>query len=142
MPSRALQPLPTPLPSLDPAALDGSAAAAVREILAEAASANTTRSYASALRYWAAWFTGRYGRPLSLPLPEAVVVQFVVDHWARRSKAGLTWELPPALDAALVAGGYKHHLAEQAAQQNHSITCKSYEVTILLARGDHKTCYG
>ena len=68
MPSRALQPLPTLLPSLDPAILDASAAAAVREILAEAASANTTRSYTSALRYWAAWFTGRYGRPLTLPL--------------------------------------------------------------------------
>jgi len=31
------------------------AADAVRELLAEAAAANTTRSYAAALRYWAGW---------------------------------------------------------------------------------------
>lgn len=79
----------------------------MREILAEAASANTTRSYASALRYWAAWFQGRYGLPIALPVPEAAVLQFVVDHVARRSKAGLTWELLPTLDAALVAAKLK-----------------------------------
>ena len=39
------------LPALLPEQLAASAADAVREILAEAASANTTRSYASALRY-------------------------------------------------------------------------------------------
>lgn len=102
-----LQPLTDALPVLNPATLDARAADAVREILAEAASANTTRSYASALRYWAAWFTGRYGLALKLPVPAAVVVQFLVDHTARRGKAGLAWELPPALDAALVAGGFK-----------------------------------
>jgi len=37
----------------------------VREILAEAASANTTRSYPNALRYWAAWFQGRFGTPIA-----------------------------------------------------------------------------
>jgi len=37
-----------------PAQLAEQAANAVRELLAEAAAANTTRSYASALRYWAA----------------------------------------------------------------------------------------
>lgn len=51
------------------------ASTAVREILAEATSANTTRSYASALRCWAAWFQGRYGA-LALPVPEAAVVPF------------------------------------------------------------------
>lgn len=102
-----LSPLPDALPVLDPATLDARAADAVREILAEAASANTTRSYASALRYWAAWFTGRYGPALTLPVPAAVVVQFLVDHTARRGKVGLAWELPSALDEALVAGGFK-----------------------------------
>lgn len=82
--------------------LAASAAEAVREILAEAASANTTRSYASALRYWAAWFEGRYGQPIALPVPEAAVVQFIVDHVARRSRTGLKWELPTHLDALLV----------------------------------------
>ena len=74
-----------------PDVLADQAAEAVREILAEAASANTTRSYATALRYWAAWFQGRFGQPLRLPVPDAAVVQFVVDHLARRTKAGLAW---------------------------------------------------
>ncbi|HEY1138433.1 MAG TPA: site-specific integrase [Xanthomonadaceae bacterium] len=84
------------------------AADAVRELLAEAAAANTTRSYASALRYWAGWYAARYGRELTLPVPEAVVLQFVVDHVVRRSAEGdLAWELPAAVDAALVAAGLK-----------------------------------
>lgn len=92
----------TALERLRPEDLAASAAEAVREILAEAASANTTRSYASALRYWAAWYQGRYGTSIMVPVPEAAVVQFIVDHVARRSKVGLKWELPPQLDALLV----------------------------------------
>ena len=76
-------------------------------LLAEAASANTTRSYATALRYWAAWFQGRFGAAIALPVPEATVVQFVVDHLARRGKTGLAWELAEALDAQLVTAGLK-----------------------------------
>lgn len=95
------------LARLRPEDLAASAAEAVREILAEAASANTTRSYASALRYWAAWFQGRYGQPIALPLPEAAVVQFIVDHVARRTNTGLKWELPPQLDALLVVARVK-----------------------------------
>lgn len=38
-----------------PEQLAQQAAAAVRELLAEAAAENTTRSYSSALRYWAGW---------------------------------------------------------------------------------------
>lgn len=90
------------LARLRPEELAASAAEAVREILAEAASANTTRSYASALRYWAAWYQGRYGTSITVPVPETAVVQFIVDHVARRSKTGLKWELPPQLDALLV----------------------------------------
>ena len=90
------------LAKLRPEDLAASAAEAVREILAEAASANTTRSYSSALRYLAAWYQGRYGTPITVPVPEAAVVQFIVDHVARRSKDGLKWELPPQLDALLV----------------------------------------
>lgn len=96
--------------ALLPADLAASAAAAVQDILAEAASANTTRSYAGALRYWAAWHQARFGSVVALPVTEAAVVQFVVDHVARKAKSGLTWELPPAIDAALVAGGLKKRL--------------------------------
>lgn len=64
------------------------AADAVRELLAEAAAENTTRSYASALRYWAGWHAARYGIELAFPVPEATVLQFVVDHVQRRSAEG------------------------------------------------------
>lgn len=42
--------------------------------------------------------------------PDAATgVQFVVDHLARKSKSWLTWELPSALDAHLVAAKLKQH---------------------------------
>lgn len=90
-----------------PEQLAQQAANAVRELLAEAAAANTTRSYATALRYWAGWHLGRFGTELSLPVNEAVVIQFLVDHIQRKGKTGLVSELPPTLDQALVAAGLK-----------------------------------
>jgi integrase len=83
------------------------AADAVRELLAEAAAANTTRSYATALRYWAGWHQARFGIELALPVSEAVVIQFLVDHIQRKSKGGLVSELPPTVDQTLVAAGLK-----------------------------------
>jgi integrase len=150
MKSTTLVPPSEALATLDPQRLAADAAEAVRELLAEAAAANTTRSYATALRYWAAWFQGRFGRPISLPVPEPAVVQFVVDHLARRGKAGLAWELPPTLDAQLVAaklkqrpGAFKlstvvHRVAVlSAAHQAHKATnpCESPGVRQLLKRG-------
>ncbi|EQD26933.1 integrase family protein, partial [mine drainage metagenome] len=94
-----------------PIQLAQQAADAVRELLAEAAAANTTRSYASALRYWAGWHAARYGVELSLPVSEAAVLQFVVDHAVRRAADGeLAWELPLAVDQTLVAAGLKAKL--------------------------------
>ncbi|MGV1109934.1 site-specific integrase [Xanthomonas translucens] len=91
-----------------PEQLAQQAAAVVRELLAEAAAENTTRSYTSALRYWAGWHAARYGIEMVLPVPEATVLQFVVDHVVRRSAEGeLTWELPPVVDQVLVASGLK-----------------------------------
>ncbi|MBW8368759.1 MAG: site-specific integrase [Arenimonas sp.] len=90
-----------------PEQLAQQAADAVRELLAEAAAANTTRSYATALRYWAGWHLGRFGAELTLPVNEAVVIQFLVDHIQRKGKTGLVSELPPTLDQALVAAGLK-----------------------------------
>ncbi|MGA6538933.1 site-specific integrase [Stenotrophomonas sp. NPDC101269] len=90
-----------------PEQLAQQAADAVRELLAEAAAANTTRSYATALRYWAGWHQARYGIELALPASEAVVIQFLVDHIQRKSKTGLVSELPPAIDETLVAAGLK-----------------------------------
>lgn len=90
-----------------PEQLAQQAADAVRELLAEAAAANTTRSYATALRYWAGWHQGRYGVELALPVSETVVIQFLVDHIQRKSKTVLVSELPPELEQALVAAGLK-----------------------------------
>ncbi len=53
-----------------------------------------------------------------MPVPVPVVVQFIVDHAARtaaaHSKAGLVSELPPDIDQALVANGYKTRLGAPA----------------------------
>ena len=96
------------LPTLDPAVLDAASVRAAEEFVADGTPANTARSYASALRYWAAWYALRYGQPLGGgPLPVTVATQFVLDHLQRQTKAGLTHELPPALDARLVAFGAK-----------------------------------
>ncbi|MEF9944289.1 MAG: integrase, partial [Burkholderiaceae bacterium] len=69
-------------------------------MLAEGASENTRRSYATALRYWECWFGLRYGRPLDLPVAPAVVVQFVVDHAARATSEGLMTEMPASVETA------------------------------------------
>lgn len=91
-----------------PQELAASAGAAVQDILAEAASANTTRSYTSALRYWAAWHLARFkNEAMTFPVAEAVVIQFVVDHVARKSKHGLVNELPAAIDQLLVEARVK-----------------------------------
>jgi len=100
--------LPATAPHLVlPEQLAHQAAEAVRELLAEAAAANTTRSYATALRYWAGWHQARYGVELALPVSEVVVIQFLVDHIQRKNKTGLVSELPPSIDHALVAAGLK-----------------------------------
>lgn len=83
---------------LGPAALR-----AVQALFAEGESPNTVTSYRSALRYWSGWHDLRYGSPLSLPVPTAVVVQFIVDHASRQIQEGLVCEMPAEIDAALVA---------------------------------------
>jgi hypothetical protein len=93
-----------------PEKLAQQAANAVRELLAAAAAANTTRSYAAALRYWAGWHQARFGIELTLPVSEAVVIQFLVDHIQRKNKTGLVSELPPAIDEVLVTAGLKAKL--------------------------------
>jgi integrase len=95
-------------PVLDPQQLGSMAEDAEQALLRQGESDNTRRSYRAALRYWAAWYALRYRQPIALPVPEAAVVQFVVDHAQRRDAQGqLTSELPAALDAALVAHGFK-----------------------------------
>ena len=104
--------------ALEPTVLHAQTQASLAALLKEGESANTLRSYASALRYWAAWFQLRYRAALTLPVPVPVVLQFLVDH-VQRSPAGgnsptaapaggmVVHDLPAAIEAALVAGGFK-----------------------------------
>jgi integrase len=100
--------------ALDPTVLAPFAADAVAALLAEGESENTIRSYRTALRYWAAWFWLRYRQPIALPVPIAAILQFVVDHVERRTKAGLEAELPLTLDQVLVNSDFKGKLGTPA----------------------------
>lgn len=94
---------PTRAPTLDPAVLDAAAAYAAEEFVVEGTPPNTARSYASALRYWAAWYGLRYGKSFGdQPVSVAVASQFVLDHLERKSKDGLRIELPSDVDTRLV----------------------------------------
>ncbi|WP_084635918.1 site-specific integrase [Comamonas sp. B-9] len=92
---------------LQPELLSASAQDALHALRLEAASENTTNSYQSALRYWAAWYWLRYGQAITLPLPANVVLQFVADHSEHLGAQGSQSGLPPALDAQLVQQGFK-----------------------------------
>ncbi len=101
--------------ALDPEVLHTQAEDSVRALLAEGESANTVRSYAGALRYWAAWFRLRYRTAFALPLPVPAVLQFLVDHVQRSTEDGaLVHDLPPGIDHALVEGGFKGELGAPA----------------------------
>jgi integrase len=100
----------TGVPALDPHVLQSQAEASVRALYQAGESANTARSYAGALRYWAAWFRLRYRADLPLPVPVPVVLQFVVDHVERVEGNARMHDLPPAIDVALVEAGFKDHL--------------------------------
>ena len=116
---------------LEPDTLDRHADSAVRDLLREGSSPNTAASYRTAIRYWSAWFGLRYGRPFALPLPEAAVIQFVVDHAQRSSGAGLEWELPRELDRELVRLKAKGRLGAPSLNtllQRLSVLSKAHEL--------------
>lgn len=69
---------------LEPHRLAANTEAAARALLRQGEATNTRLSYSSAMRYWCAWYAARYGQTLALPVPVPVVVQFIVDHAARR----------------------------------------------------------
>ena len=110
---------PTAAATLSEAApFDGATLAAIAETLSEGESANTRASYASALRYWMAWWELRiaprrgieraFDPDLDLPFPPGVIVQFIVDHARRRTQdSTLQHELPADIDRQLVAAGVK-----------------------------------
>ncbi len=116
----------------DASELNESTTQAARDLLDEGSSDNTQASYASAMRYWQAWYAlrrpsalaeaaGRGGKAweaekLALPVPYAVVVTFIADHAQRTRKRGsgragdadgLTCEMPAEVERALLASGAK-----------------------------------
>jgi integrase len=108
---------------LDPARLNEQAAEAVSAFFHEGQSANTARTYKTALQYWGAWHALRYDTPLRAPVPANVVVQFIVDHLEhdpnRAAPAVTPYSrttdttqhlLPPAIDRLLVDRHYKSKL--------------------------------
>lgn len=117
--------------ALDPSTLAPFAAAAADALLAEGESVHTVRSYQAALRYWAAWFWLRYRQRIALPVPVAAVQQFLVDHVERKTEAGLTSEMPRAIDQALVDGRFKAHLGPLALatiQHRLSVLSKAHQL--------------
>ena len=101
-------------PVLDPTRLDEAAREAAAQLLREGESANTRRSYESALRYWAAWYMARYGQTIKLPVPPVVMVQFMLDHLGRTHRGKVICELPAALDQVMVSSGLKGKLGPLA----------------------------
>ena len=101
-------PCPPASTALDPAVLDSAAQRAAEEFVADGTPPNTARSYASALRYWVAWFALRYEKPFGeQPLSVAAASQFVLDHLERQSRDGLRYELPVSIEQQLIAAGAK-----------------------------------
>ena len=84
---------------------EASARRAALEIEADATPWNTLRSEESAMRYWSEWYRLRYQkRQLPLPVPEKIIVQFILDHAVRRAQDGsLRSEMHPDVERELVA---------------------------------------
>ena len=74
-----------PLP--DPSTLSEDADKAVQAFFHEGQSRNTARTYKTALQYWGAWHSLRYGAPIEGPVAPAVVIQFIVDHLEHRRRS-------------------------------------------------------
>jgi integrase len=110
-------------PYLDPQNLGLEAKRAAAAFHFEGQSANTRRTYETALLYWGAWYTLRYGRSMTAPVSPPVVMQFILDHLQHNPllmaseaspfvPSGRTSQhlLPPAIDQLLVTQGYKSRL--------------------------------
>lgn len=127
----------------------GASDASIQSLMHEGSSANTLASYRSAIQYWAAWHQLRMGLPFGLPVSVSTVLQFIADHVQHTTNLGLANDLPPEVDAALVAAKVKrklgpftlatvrHRLAvlsEAHETQAQANPCRSRAVQTLLER--------
>lgn len=114
---------PAELPSINgpssATALEAQVAQAVQAIRLVATPTATWTAYAKALRYWGAWMQLRAGQALTLPVSVAHVQLFILDHFGHAERNAqpkgeprlvLQQRLPPEVDSALVAAGYKAEL--------------------------------
>lgn len=130
----------------------GASDGTIRALLREGSSENTLASYRSAIQYWAAWHALRLGQPLALPVSVQAVLQFIADHVEHLTPHGTAYDLPPEVDAALVAakvkrtlGPYKlatvkHRLAvlsEAHETKGLANPCRNRAVHLLLERVRH-----
>lgn len=131
----------SPPPPPDPTKLEGEVASAVHAIRIAATPSATWAAYAKALRYFSAWYYLRIGAPLSLPVAVEHVQLFVLDHFGHpervRAAGGeqlvLRNRMPPEVESALVAGGYK---AEPGLQRMSTV---DHRLTVLSwAHGEKK----
>jgi integrase len=112
-----------PAAYLDPDTLSAEAKRAAEAFRVEGTSANTRRTYQTALLYWGAWYALRYGRVLTAPVSVPTVIQFILDHLEHNPRAepvepspfvpsSRTTQhmLPPAIDRVLVERAYKAKL--------------------------------
>ena len=127
----------------------GASDASIQSLMREGSSENTLASYRSAVQYWAAWHELRLQKPFQLPISVSTVLQFIADHVEHMGGQGLTHDLPPDIDAALVTAKVKrkpgpfklatvrHRLAvlsEAHETKNLPNPCRSRAVQTLLER--------
>lgn len=104
----------------NPDTLTAEADKAVQAFFREGQSANTARTYKTALQYWGAWHALRFGSSIEGPVKAEAVVQFIVDHLQHQpglsaaeispylpSSKTTQHLLPLAIDMLLVERKYK-----------------------------------
>lgn len=101
------------------AELEAQVTNAVQAIRLVATPTATWTAYAKALRYLGAWMQLRTGHSLALPVSVPHVQLFILDHFGHAERVALPSgemqlvlqpRMPPEVDAALVAAGYKAEL--------------------------------
>jgi integrase len=103
--------------------LNNASQAAISAFYKESQSANTARTYKTALQYWGAWHLLRFEKPIDGPVAADVVLQFIVDHLEHnpalappettpysRVKDTTQHLLPADIDQLLVLRNYKAKL--------------------------------
>lgn len=102
---------------LDPQEVSVGAQQIALQLHLDAKAHNTVRAENTVRAYWAAWFQVRYGRRIQMPVPVAVVMQFVTDHaMVRKSPDSEEFVLGMGAEAdrALVEAGIKKALGAPA----------------------------